>query len=161
MVVILMGVSGSGKTTLGLRLSEDLGWRFIDADDFHSPESVRKMAGGEAPPDGEIQAWMAALRKQVAASLARGENVVLAYSALKSGYRDELTAEPGSVRFVYLKGTANLVRQRLRARSGHFLKETLLAYQFATLEEPHNAVTIDIDERPGRIVAQIRQALSI
>ena len=156
-----MGVSGSGKTTLGLRLSNDLGWRFIDADDFHSFDRLRRMAGGEALSETEVQAWMAALREQIADALSRGENAVLAYSALKSGMRHQLALDPRAVRFVYLKGSASLVKQRLRARSGHFLREAQIANQFAALEEPEDAVIIDIDERPGRIVEQIRQALSI
>jgi gluconokinase len=161
MVVVLMGVSGTGKTTLGLRLAGDLGWRFIDADDFHSPESTRKLAAGESLSDGEVHAWMVALRDQVVGTLARGEDAVLAYSALKSGTRHELAVDPKAVRFVYLKGPASLVRRRLRSRSGHFLRETMLASQFASLEEPDNAITIDIDERPGRIVEQIREALAL
>jgi gluconokinase len=161
MVIVLMGVSGSGKTTLGLRLAADLGWRFIDADDFYSPESMRKMARGESLSDADVQQWMGTLREQVANSEARGENAVLAYSALNSGLRHELTVDLKAVRFVYLKGTASLVRRRLRNRSGHFLRENLLAHEFATLEEPENAVTIDIDERPGRILEQIREALAL
>jgi gluconokinase len=161
MVIVLMGVSGSGKTTLGLRLAADLGWRFIDVDDFYSPESVRKLARGEWLSDTDVQQWMAALREQVASSEARGENAVLAYSALNSGLRHELTVALKSVRFVYLKGSASLVRRRLRNRSGHFLRENLLEREFAALEEPDNAVTIDIDERPGRILEQIREALAL
>jgi gluconokinase len=161
MVVVLMGVSGSGKTTLGLRLAGDLGWKFMDADDFHSAESMRQLARGESLSDKDVQAWMATLREQVAATLARGENAVLAFSALKSGIRHELSVDPSAVRFVYLKGPANLVRRRLRSRSGHFFRETMLATQYATLEEPDNAITINIDERPGRIVEQIREALAL
>lgn len=161
MVVILMGVSGSGKTTLGLRLAGDLGWTFIDADDFHSSRNVETMARGESLTDEEVQKWIAVLRAHVTGLVARGENAILAYSGLKSGYRHLLTVDPAAVRFVYLKGTATLVRRRLRYRSGHFLRENMLAGQFAALEEPQDAVTIDIDERPGRIVDQIREALSI
>ncbi len=161
MVVILMGVSGSGKTTLGMRLAGDLGWAFIDADDFHTPEGVRKMAAGTSPSDADIQAWVTVLREQVAGVLDSGQNAVMAYSALQSDARDTLTVDPGSVRFVYLKGSASLLKQRLRNRSGHFLKANLVAGQFAVLEEPNDVVTVDIDERPGRIVEQIREALHI
>lgn len=165
MVVILMGVSGSGKTTLGLRLASDLGWAFIDADDYHSPRTIEKMARGEGIPDDDLQVWMASLRGQIVEVTAGGGNVILAYSALKSGIRDQLmnqlAVSPDSVRLVYLKGTVGLIRQRLRSRSGHFLRENLLVAQFASLEEPADAVTIDIDERPGRIVDRIRQALSL
>ena len=161
MVVILMGVSGSGKTTLGLRLADDLGWAFIDADDFHSPEAVRRLAAGGPPSDADMKDWVAKLREQVTDVLARGRDAVVAYSALQSDARENLTVDSSSVRFVYLKGSASLVMQRLRNRSGHFLKANLVASQFATLEEPHDVVTVDIDERPGRIVKQIREALRI
>jgi gluconokinase len=161
MVVILMGVSGSGKTTLGLRLAADLGWSFIDADDFQSPDSIRKIARDEPLSDADMATWMAALREQVAGVLARSENVVVADSALKTGYRHQLNVDPRCVRFVYLKGPATLVRRRLRSRSGYFLRENILASQFAALEEPENVVTIDIDQRPGLIVEQIRGALAI
>jgi gluconokinase len=161
MVVILMGVSGSGKTTLGLRLAGDLGWSFVDADDFHSPRTVEKMARGEPLSDEDVESWITAIRDRVAAAVSAGENAVVAYSALKSGSRHQLTVDPAAVRFVYLKGPASLVRRRLRNRSGHFLRDELLVRQFAALEEPNDAVTINIDERPGRIVDQIREALSL
>lgn len=161
MVVILMGVSGTGKTTLGMRLAGDLGWSFIDADDFHSPGTMEKMARGEPLSAEDIAGWMAVLRAEISAIVERGGDVVLAYSALTSDYREQLTVDRGAVRFVHLKGTASLVRGRLRNRSGHFWRENLLACQFATLQEPDDAVTIDVDERPGRIVDQIRQALSL
>ena len=161
MVVILMGVSGSGKTTLGLRLAGDLGWPFIDADDFLPPRSAEKMARGEDLSDADVQTWIELVRAKVAATAQRGGNAVLAYAGLKSGSRHRLAIDRQSVRFVYLKGNVNLVRRRLRYRSGFFLRENILVSQFAALEEPDDAVIIDIDERPGRIVDQIRQALSL
>lgn len=161
MVVILMGVSGSGKTTLGLRLAADLGWTFFDAEDFHDPQTLERMARGELLSDQEMQAWQGELRAQVVGAIARGENLVLAYTGLRHEARRQLAIDAGAVRFVYLKGTATLVRRRLRYRSGIFVRENLLVSQFAALEEPPDAVTIDIDERPGRIVDQIRQALSV
>ena len=119
------------------------------------------MARGEALSDADVHHWMTELLAQLAGTQERNENAVLAYSALNSGLRHQLTADLKAVRFVYLKGTASLVRRRLRSRSGHFLRENMLARQFATLEEPENAVTIDIDERPGRIVGGIREALAL
>ena len=117
-VVAIVGRSGSGKTTLGLRLADDLGWTFVDADDLHSLRSVEKMARDEPLSDEDVSLWMAVLRERVSDAVARGENTILAYSALKTGYRDHLAVDPGSVRFVYLKGTASLVRRRLRSRTG-------------------------------------------
>ena len=161
MIVVLMGVAGSGKTTIGSRLAEDLGWRFVDADDFHSPENIRRMAAGQTLTDLDRQPWLARLRVEITNAIAAGENVALACSALKQASREQLAVEPRSVRFVYLRGSVELVRQRLRNRSGHFMREEMLASQFAALEEPADAVVVDIDERPRRIVEQIREALGI
>lgn len=161
MVVILMGVSGSGKTTLGMRLAGALGWTFLDADDFYSVPSADKMARGESLSDDDVDKWMEVLRGHVATLVRRGQDAILAFPGLKRGNRHRLTVDPQAVRFVYLKGSISLLKRRLRNRSGHFLRENLLVSQFAALEEPHDAVTIDIDERPGRIVDQIREALSL
>ena len=169
MIVILMGVSGSGKTTIGLRLSGDLGWRFLDADDFaapantaaNTPADARPAGQREQPPDGALEPGLAALRAEIAALAKSGENAVLACSALTTGNRRLLTVDAQLVRFVYLKGSAGMIRRRLRNRSGHFLREQVLASQLAALEEPIEVITIDIDERPGRIIEQIRQALAI
>jgi len=161
MVVILMGVSGSGKTTIGARLAQDLGWRFLDADDFHPAENIRKMAAGQPLTEADREPWLERLRRELAAALAAGESVTLACSALSAASRRLLAVDPSQVRFVYLKGSPALIRQRLRNRSGHFMRETMLASQFAALEEPSDALVVDIDDRPGAIVDKIRQALAL
>jgi len=161
MILVLMGVSGSGKTTIGARLAEELGWRFLDADDFHSPENVRRMAVGIPLTDRDRQPWLDRLRDEITRAIAAGENMTLACSALKRSSRQSLLVDPQLVRFVYLRGSMDLIRQRLRNRSGHFMKEDMLASQFAALEEPVDALIVDIDERPGRIVEQIRAALRL
>src|ERR1700710_2321231 len=146
MVVILMGVSGSGKTTIGARLAQDLGWRFLDADDFHPPENIRKMTAGEPLTDEDRQPWIERLRREIAAALAAPESITLACSALSVASRSRLAVDANRVRFVYLKGTLALIRQRLRNRSGHFMKDNMLASQFAALEEPSDALVVDIDD---------------
>ena len=161
MIVILMGVSGSGKTTIGLRLAGELQWRFVDADDLHSPENIRKMASGQPLSDGERKPWLALLRHEVEESSARNENVIIACSALKDVYRKLLVVDPAVVRVVYLKGSIDLIRERLLGRSGHFMKDDLLVSQFATLEEPTDALVIDIDDRPGKVVDKVRAALGV
>ena len=163
MVIVLMGVSGSGKTTIGLRLAAEVDWRFADADDFHSPGNIRKMAAGEALTDEDRWPWLAALHDEIRDTVAAGANLVLACSALKRSYRQILAVPGAGVRFVYLMGTPAVLRQRLRNRSGHFMKDHLLDSQFAALEEPTaaEATLVDVELRPRRIVEHIRAALGI
>jgi len=156
-----MGVAGSGKTTVGTLLAQRLGWRFIEADDFHSPEEIQHMLAGRPLSDAERQPWLDKLRRVLAECVARKESAVLACSALRESYRRELTVDPEAVRFVYLKGTPDVIRQRLRHRSGHFAKENLLASQYATLEEPTDALTIAVDDEPERLAQRISDALRL
>jgi gluconokinase len=160
MIIIVMGVTGAGKTTVGRLLAEELGWQFADADNFHPPGNVEKMRHGIPLTDADRRPWLQSLREQIATWIAAGRNAVLACSALKRSYRQELVAGP-EVRFVYLKGSAGLISDRLRLRHGHFADEQILAGQFADLEEPEeepeHAITVDITLAPHEIVAGIRQ----
>src|SRR5215207_371912 len=115
MVVVLMGVAGSGKTTVGRRLADELGWKFYDADDFHPPANVEKMSRGVALDDDDRRPWLAALRRLIDDSLARGESAVLACSALKESYRQYLLADERA-RLVYLKGDYDTVLKRVTNR---------------------------------------------
>jgi gluconokinase len=160
MIVIVMGVVGAGKTTVGNLLAGQLGWTFADADDFHPPSNIEKIREGIALTDADRQPWLKRLRTEITHWIAAGRNVVLACSALKRDYRLELEAGP-QVQFVYLKGSADLIAQRLRARHGHFADEQILASQFADLQEPDTAVTVDITSTPQQIVAEIRQKLGL
>ncbi len=153
MIIILMGVVGSGKTTIGKLLAQTLGWKFTDADEFHSPENIEKISHGIALNDSDRTPWLAALRHAIEQWNLDGQNVVLACSALKRTYRDELRA--GLVQFVYLKGDYELIRQRLRSRHGHFASESILKSQLADLEEPEHAITVEIDKAPEAIVSEI------
>jgi gluconokinase len=148
-----MGVVGAGKTTVGQLLARRLGWQFADADDFHSAQNIEKISHGIALDDADRAPWLAALRRAVEQWNAANQNVVLACSALKHSYRDELRA--GSVQFVYLKGDYDLIRQRLRSRHGHFASESILKSQLADLEEPDEAITVEIDKSPEAIVSDI------
>ncbi len=160
MIVIVMGVTGAGKTTIGLLLAAQLGWKFADADDYHPPSNVEKMRHGIALTDDDRQPWLERLRAEITAWIAGGRNVVLACSALKSSYRHRLAAGP-EVRFVYLKGSADLIAQRVRSRHDHFAGEQILAAQFADLEEPDNAVTVEIALPPQQIVNEVRTRLGL
>lgn len=160
MIVIVMGVVGAGKTTVGRLLAEQLRWQFADADDFHPAANIEKIRQGIALDDSDRRPWLERLRTTIVQWIAEGRNVVLACSALKRRYRQELDAGP-EVRFVYLKGSAKLIAERLRLREGHFAGEQILASQFADLEEPEDAVTADIASTPQQIVSGIREQLGL
>jgi gluconokinase len=160
MVILLMGVTGSGKTTVGVALAETLSWRFADADDFHPPANVAKMRAGIPLTDDDRAPWLAALHTAIDGWLNSESDVVLACSALKQAYREQLMFSP-EVRLVYLRGTHELIAQRLSQRHGHYMDPELLPSQFATLEEPANAVDVDVDADVPDIVAQIRAALGV
>ena len=160
MIVIVMGVVGSGKTTVGRLLAEQLAWEFADADDFHPPSNVEKIRRGIALTDADREPWLQALREAITHWISKGRSVVLACSALKRSYRRELEVGP-EVHFVYLKGSADLIAERLRVRKGHFADDKILASQFADLEEPEGAVTVEIAAPPQQIVAEIRKKLGL
>ncbi len=155
-----MGVTGSGKTTIGVLLARRLGWEFVDADSFHSAANVEKIRRGIALDDADRTPWLKALRDAMDGWAAQPKCVVLACSALKKSYRDELCIA-GETRFVYLKGRYEVIAQRLRQRHGHFASETILASQFAALEEPDDAITVEIDHAEDEIVAEIMGRLGV
>jgi gluconokinase len=158
-VVIIMGATGAGKTTIGTMLAAELNWQFADADAFHPPANIEKMSKGIPLNDADRAPWLAAMRKAILEWIAAGNNVVLACSALKRAYREELRASP-EVKIVYLKGTYALFAERIHHRHGHFAGEGILSGQFADLEEPENAITVDAAKSPEEIVAEIRKHLA-
>ncbi len=160
MIIVVMGVTGSGKTTIGSMLAAHLGWHFADADDFHSAANKAKMHQGIPLTDADRLPWLAAIHDQIAKWVAVKQNVVLACSALKQSYRQLLWNGP-EVQFAYLKGSYELIAERIRARKGHFADEHILAGQFAALEEPSDAVVVDIRPAPEEIVDEIRRRLGL
>lgn len=161
MVVIVMGVSGSGKTTVGVALAAALGWRFLDADDLHPPANVVKMAGGVPLTDEDRWPWLERLHEALAAALERGEDVVVACSALKKTYRRYLEVDAARTRWVYLHAPPEVLAQRLRHRPGHFMPPSLLASQLATLEPPEGALPVDVTPPVDEVVARIREGLGL
>lgn len=155
-----MGVTGAGKTTVGSLLALQLGCEFLDADDLHTESNVEKMRRGVPLSDEDRRPWLELLRARIARQDAAGRGLVLACSALKEDYRKILTAAP-SVEFVYLKGSPELIAQRLSGRREHFADAKILARQFADLEEPNSALVFDIAADPDGIVNQIRGKLGI
>jgi gluconokinase len=160
MIIVVMGVTGSGKTTIGSLLARRLGWEFADADDFHSTANKEKMHKGIPLTDADRLPWLAAIHDQIAKWVALKQNVILACSALKQSYRQKIWKGP-EVQFVYLKGSYELIAERLRARKGHFADEHILVGQFVDLEEPRDAVTVDIGVSPEEIVDEICRRLGL
>jgi gluconokinase len=155
-----MGPAGSGKTTVGELLAGQLGWEFADADNFHSPANIEKMAHGVPLDDNDRIPWLNSIREAMEQWNAQRRSVVLACSALKKIYRERLQINSG-VKLAYLKGTYDLLRERLHSRRGHYATEQLLASQFADLEEPEDAITVDVAHSPEEIVAEIRRQLAL
>ena len=155
-VVILIGAAGAGKTTVGKALAAATGWRFVDGDDYHAPESVAKMRAGTPLSDDERAPWLASLHRVIAAAIDRREHLVLACSALRDRYRRTLQGGLHQVRFVYLHADEPALRRRLAERSGHFAGPRLLASQLATLDAPSDALTADATRSPEEIVGAIR-----
>ena len=159
MVVIVMGVTGAGKTTVGRALAESLGWEFHDGDELHSAASKRKMHRGIALDDADRAPWLSAIRKLILVMLSENRSGVVACSALKQSYRDEIVVDPNLVKVVYLKGSKEVIAERLRNRGGHFMNPDLLQSQFDTLEEPGDAIVVDVSMAPEAIVNAIRARL--
>lgn len=159
MIVLLMGVTGAGKSTIGHMLADRLGWVFQEADDFHSPANKAKMHRGEPLTDADRIPWLDAIRAELLKQVAAGQSVVVGCSALKQTYRERLTADL-DVKLVYLKGTPELIGSRLRVRAGHFAGESILADQFAVLEEPQDAFVVEVKDEPALIVEKIVTEIS-
>ncbi len=155
-IYIIMGVSGSGKTTVGQLLAQHLSLKFLDADDFHPSENVKKMHTGIPLTDQDRSGWLRALNIKIAAQIKANKGCVIACSALKSAYRDLLSANTqGQITWVYLKGDFDTISKRIQSRKGHFMPLSLLMSQFDLLEEPTDAITINIEQDPDGIIREI------
>jgi gluconokinase len=156
-VYVIMGVSGCGKSTVGETLAQRLECAFYDGDDLHPPENVAKMASGKPLDDTDRYPWLARLRNLIAAHLEKGETAVLACSALKKKYRDQLREGNDGIQFVYLKGDFELIWGRMQARAEHYMKADMLHSQFADLEEPDadKALIVGIENDVDTIVEKV------
>jgi len=152
---VVLGVSGCGKSTVARALAERLGGDYLDADDFHPTTNKAKMAEGIALTDEDRWPWLDALNAELRGRTGKDGWLFLACSALRDSYRERLRRNLPELRFVYLKGTQRLIRNRLEKRLGHFMPPELLESQFETLEEPTDAITVEIDGTPLEIIEKI------
>ncbi len=155
MIYLIMGVSGSGKTTIGQALSQKLGYTFYDADDFHPPENIAKMSQGIPLNDSDRLPWLLAIKTVINKHEQLQKDAIITCSALKKSYRDLLQENTRDIIWIYLKGSYESILKRLQEREEHFMKENMLMSQFKTLEEPENAVIIDINSSVEEIVQEI------
>ncbi len=143
MILIVMGVSGCGKSTVGAAVAQKLTWEFQDADDYHPPQNIAKMAKGIPLQDSDRQGWLLTLAELIRKHEAQNKPLILACSALKQAYRDVLITS-SEVKLVYLQGSLETIAQRLAGREGHFMNPTLLESQFAILEPPTDALVLNV-----------------
>jgi gluconokinase len=161
MIVVLMGVTGSGKTTVGRLLAHELGWAFYDADDFHPSSNIEKMQRGIPLTDSDRKPWLATLARLLDQARDRGDDIVLACSALKHAYQEYLRHDLDVVHYVVLRGSPEVIRKRLQARKGHFMDPSLLESQLEILEPPKDAIEVDIAGPPAQIAREIRHKLGL
>lgn len=154
MIVVVMGVAASGKTTIGTLLAEALHCDFLEGDTLHPAANIQKMSRGVPLTDADRAPWLAAIRAHILAALEGGECLVVACSALKQQYRDFLSREIPII-WVYLKGSEELIATRIQHRREHYMKTGMLPSQFADLEEPTDAIVVDISSPPGVILQQL------
>lgn len=162
--VIVMGPSGIGKTTTAELLAERLGWDFAEGDKFHPPANIEKMSHGVPLDDDDRAPWLATIRDWISEHAAAGRNTIVTCSALKRRYRDILREAHAEVRFLELVADQNIVAERLAKRSGHFMPPSLLASQFATLDEldeDENGLKVTVDAPPQTVVDRALAGLGL
>ena len=155
MIIVIMGVSGSGKTTVGRKLAAALRWDFSDADEFHSPANVEKMKSGVPLTDEDREPWLRSISDAIERWKRDEPGHVLACSALKKRYREALGRNDPDIRFIYLHGGFELISERLKSRKSHFFNPALLRSQFEALEDPEDALVVDVSKEPQEIVSRI------
>jgi gluconokinase len=162
-IIVVCGVSGAGKSTVGELLAQKLDWKFYEADDFHPTPNIEKMKVGVPLTDEDRQPWLDKLQQLIKRCLAARENAILACSALKKSYRDQLRVSE-DVKFVFLHGNRAQVDKQLRQRRGHFMNPALLDSQFEALEPPQAsepALTLELGRSPRDLVELIKKKLQI
>ena len=160
LIIVVIGVAGSGKTTVGTMVADAMKCPFLEGDSLHSKANVEKMSQGVPLTDADRAPWLSAIHTHIVTASERGQALVVGCSALKQQYRNVL-AEGVPITWVYLKGSLELIRARLKQRHGHFMRANMLESQFAALEEPRDAIVADVSTPPSAIVQQILARLGL
>ena len=161
-LIVVMGVSGSGKTHVGRWLGDAVGYEFVDGDDLHPPENITRMKSGQQLDDAARRPWLAAIVRRAETAVAKGDSLVVACSALKQSYRDQLRSIAVPVYFVFLEGSQSLIETRLENREGHFMPSKLLQSQFEDLQRPNGekgVVSVDIDQSAESVCLEVLECL--
>ena len=161
-LIVVMGVSGSGKTHVGRWLGNAVGHEFVDGDDLHPPENITRMKNGEQLDDAARQPWLAAIVRRAEIAITKGDSLVVACSALKLSYRDQLRSIAAPVYFIFLEGSQLLIETRLENRVGHFMPSKLLQSQFEDLQRPNGekgVVSVDIDQSAETVCREVLECL--
>jgi gluconokinase len=161
MVIVVMGASGAGKTTVGSALAFSLGWEFLDADSLHAADAIAQMVAGVPLTDADREPWLRRVHTAMTAAARAGRDLVVACSALRERYRRVLESGVGRLAWIFLMADATLLHQRLAKRTGHFMPESLVDSQLATLEPPHDAIRINAADPVNVQVDTIRRALKL
>ncbi|MFZ0663196.1 MAG: gluconokinase [Acidobacteriaceae bacterium] len=161
MIAILMGVTASGKSTVAAELVRLTGWKFAEADDYHSEANKQKMHAGIPLTDEDRAPWLASLHNVISGWVRDGQNGIMTCSALKQAYRDTLTngVPKGAYRFVLLEAPVAVLEERLENRRGHYMNPDLLQSQIDTLEQPHDAIRVEATGSPSAVAQTILSQL--
>ena len=152
MILVVTGVAGAGKSTIGTLVAARLGWPYLDADDFHSPDALRKMERGEPLDEVDREPWLRAMADAIRGV---GDRAVVSCSCLRRAHRERLRSAGRDVRFVHLRIDPETAARRAEGRSGHFFDPDLVQSQFEALEEPVEGVTLDATRTPSELVDEV------
>jgi gluconokinase len=162
-IVVIMGVTATGKTTIAKELVRRTGWEFAEGDEYHSEANRQKMHAGIPLTDEDRQPWLESLHTVLANWFHAGKSGAMTCSALKESYRSILRGElpDGAVQFVVLEAPKSVLVDRLAHRTNHFMNPALLDSQLATLEEPSDAIHLDVNRSPTESVQKLIKELKV
>jgi gluconokinase len=163
MHVVVMGVAATGKTTVGEGLAEELGCEFVEGDELHPSANIEKMSAGVPLTDEDRWPWLRAIAGLVAARDQQGTSTVVTCSALRRSYRDALR-EAAPTFFVHLEAPFEVLEERMKHRTKHFMPTSLLTTQFETLEplgEDEAGAVVDVTPPADEVIEEAVNAVRV